>query len=265
MSGLSTEAPQLAELLAAARRERRFAQPLPAALVPQDRLAAYRIADEVIRKLGWETGGWKVAATNADMQRRLRSPEPIYGRVFRKFISDSPASLPLASLLTPLVECEFALVMGRSLPPRSTPYSREEVADAVAAVHPAIEVAECRFHDADLPPIEGVLADGSASGRLVLGSECRDWRKLDLAALPVKLYTDGRLRREGVGADAMGHPLNVLHWLANARADFRDGLQAGDVISTGTCTKMIPPRAGETHVGNFGVLGSVEVRFTQPA
>jgi len=256
---------ELAGLLAAARREGRHAAPLPPELVPADRANAYRIAERVAGLLGWERGGWKVAATNTDMQQRLRSAEPIYGPVFRQFISDSPTDLPFAALLTPLVECEFAMIMGGSLPPRAEPYSREEVANAVAAVRPAIEVAECRFRDADLPPIEGVLADGSASGHLVLGEACENWRSLDLAAMPVALYTDGRLRREGVGADAMGHPLNVLHWLANARAAFGDGLKAGDVVSTGTCTRMIPPRAGEVHVGDFGSLGKVEVRFNPRA
>ncbi len=253
---------ELAQLLAAARREGRNAAALPPALVPADRATAYNVAERVAELLGWEQGGWKVAATNTDMQQRLRSAEPIYGRVFRQFILPSPAALPFAALVTPLVECEFAMVMGQSLPPRPSAYSREEVADAVTAVRPAIEVAQCRFRDADLPPIEGVLADGSASGHLILGEGCEDWRALDLAAAPVALYTDGRLRREGRGADAMGHPLNVLHWLANARAAFGDGLKAGDVISTGTCTRMIPPRAGEVHVGDFGVLGTVEVRFT---
>ena len=60
----------------------------------------------------------------------------------------------------------------------------------------------------------------------------------------------------------MGDPLNVLHWLANARAVFGDGLKEGEVISTGTCTRMIPPRAGEVHLADFGKLGEVVVKFT---
>ena len=60
----------------------------------------------------------------------------------------------------------------------------------------------------------------------------------------------------------MGDPLNVLHWFANARAVFGDGLKEGEVISTGTCTRMIPPRAGEVYVADFEALGQVQVTFT---
>lgn len=258
---LTPDETRLAELLATARREGHNAAPLTPELVPADRPAAYRVAERVSQLLGWEHGGWKVAATTPDMQARLRSDQPIYGRVFKQFIVDSPFSIRFADLITPLVECEFVLVMKDSLPPRAEPYTREEVAAAVGALHPAIEVADCRFRDADLPPITGVLADGSASGHLVLGQKVEDWTAIDLAAAPVRLLTDGRLRREGTGAEAMGHPLNVLHWLANARSAFGDGLKAGDAISTGTCTRMIPPKPGETHVGDYGPLGTVEVRF----
>lgn len=258
---LSEEMERLADILAAARRDAQYVPGLLPELVPPDRQTAYRVADCVIRSLGWATASWKVAATSEDMQRRLRSPEPIYGRVFQRFVRESPVELSFAPLLSPLVECEFALVLGHSLPPRAEPYSLDEVAAAVEVVRPAIEVAECRFRDADLPPTEGVLADNSGSGYLVLGEALADWRSLDLPSAEVTLYTDGRLRRQGSGADAMGDPLRVLHWLANARAAFGDGLKAGEVVSTGTCTRMIPPRAGETYIGDFGPLGQVEVRF----
>ncbi len=257
---LAPEMQRLADLLARARREQQYVPGLPPELVPPDRRAAYH--DAVAQALGWQPAGWKVAATSANMQRRLRSPEPIYGRVFRQFIVDSPYVLEHGPLLNPLTECEFALELGQSLPPRDRPYTWEEVADAVAAVRPAIEVAQCRFRDADMPPIEGVLADGSASGHLVLGQRFEDWRARNLTSAAVALYTDGRLRREGTGADAMGDPLNVLHWLANERAALGDGLEAGEVVSTGTCTRMIPPLPGETHLADFGPLGQVEVRFT---
>ena len=253
---------RLADILTDARRNEHYVPGLTPELVPPDRQTAYRVQDAVSKALGWEPAGWKVAATTPDMQRRLRSAEPIYGRVFKQFIVKSPFEFSLVRLLNPLTECEFALEIGCSLPPRTPPYSLEEVADAVSAVYPAIEVAQCRFRNADMPPIEGVLADASASGHLVLGERFPDWQACNLPNAPVTLYTGGTLRRQGTGAEAMGDPLNVVHWLANARAAFGDGLKAGDIVSTGTCTKMIPPREGETHLADYESLGKVAVRFS---
>lgn len=262
LPALPSNMQRLADILTDARLTANYVPGLAPELVPPDRQTAYQVQDAVSQALGWESAGWKVAATTPDMQRRLRSPEPIYGRVFKQFIVESPFDCSLGSLLNPLTECEFALEIGQSLPPRETEYSRQEVAEAISAVYPAIEVAQCRFRDADMPPVPGVLADGSASGHLVLGARYTDWQSCDLPNAPVALYTGGTLRRQGTGAEAMGDPLRVVHWLANARAAFSDGLMAGDIVSTGTCTKMIPPRAGETHVADFGPLGKVTVRFS---
>ena len=46
-----------------------------------------------------------------------------------------------------VIEAEFAFVMGRTLAPRATAYSVAEVLDAVATLHPAIEVPDSRYDD----------------------------------------------------------------------------------------------------------------------
>ena len=90
---------RLVRLLAALRRERRQQSGLDPALVPADEAAAYRIAAKVAEELGWAVGGWKIAAIKPEMQQALRTHAPIYGRVFRQFVTDSPATLPGRVLL----------------------------------------------------------------------------------------------------------------------------------------------------------------------
>jgi 2-keto-4-pentenoate hydratase len=94
-----------------------------------------------------------------------------------------------------------------------------------------------------------ILADGTGNGRYVIGPVIRD---ADLAALPVVLEVDGVVRRTGTGAEAMGHPLRVLHWLAEALRRRGQGLPAGALVSTGTCTGMLKPRAGQRLRARFG-------------
>jgi 2-keto-4-pentenoate hydratase len=256
------EQQRLAEVLAKARRDGRQVRNLPKELVPATLAEGCAVNARVAELLGFEPLGWKIAATNPDMQRRLRTLAPIYGRTFRRFAMASPALLSRAELLDPLVECEFFFRLARALPPRQAPYGREEVADAVASVHCGIEIAECRFPMDALPPVSAILADGAASGRYVVGPAIADWRQRDLAAMPVTLNVNGTMRRKGSGREVMGDPINPLVWLCNERSAWGDGLAAGALVSTGTATGMLLAQAGDEMVARFGEDHLVRVRFT---
>ena len=118
----------------------------------------------VEEELGWEIAGWKIAATNTEMQRALRSDSPIYGRVYAPNARPSPVTVENATLCSPIREVEYQACLGADLPPRRKPYVIEEMAEAVTSLHPGIEVAECRFtHDDKFPPLLAILADGADS------------------------------------------------------------------------------------------------------
>lgn len=250
----------LAEMLAAARREVRQLDGLPAELLPATTDEGYAVNGLVAQKLGWDVLGWKIAGTTPAMREKLRVTDPIYGRTYRRFVALSPARLPHAELLDPLVECEFFVTLARDLPPREQPWTMAEVADAVASVHGGIEVAECRIRMGNLPPLPGLLADGSASGRYVFGNEIKDWRGC-IATMPVVLEVDGARRRHGSGADVMGDPLAPLLWLANERRRWGDGLRAGEMVSTGSTTGMLPIKGGQTVRARFGDSAEVLIAF----
>lgn len=244
------DARPLARLLAEARRAGR--QVAPPAILPATPEEGYDIAEAVAAELGWRRRGWKVAATTPEMQRRLRTTEPTRGPIYAPMVQASPAVMPFGPLIDPIIECEIVLHLGAALLPRGEPWTAAEVQAAIAAVHGGIEVAECRFPMDALPPMPAILADGAGNGRYVLGPEIPGWRDGDLAALPVMLEVDGVVRRSGTGAAAMGHPFNVLLWLAEALRRRGQGLAAGDLVSSGTCTGMLRPAAGQRMRARFG-------------
>ena len=248
----------LTALLAEARRSGRQIEHLPAHLIPEDAEAGYVIADAVAAELGWETLGWKIAGTTAAMRARLKVNEPIYGRTYRRHVMASPARLAHGNLLDPLVECEFLVTLGADLPLRDQPFSMADIRAAVASVHAGIEVAECRFPMSALPPLPAILADGSASGRYVFGDVLPNE---DLARIQVMLEVDGVALRQGSGADVMGDPLAPILWLTEAQRRRGEGLAAGQVISTGSCTGMLPIRAGQRVRARFGDTALVEIAF----
>ncbi len=258
----------LARLLADLRREGRQQSGLAPHLVPPDAAAGYSVASLVADLLGWEVAGWKIAATNERMRQALRSDAPIYGRVFAPLVVPAPARLVHARLASPIPEVEYQARLGRDLPARAGAYTVAEVGEAVASLHVGIEVAECRFiHDAAFPALPAILADGAGSGTLVVGPAIEGWRERDVAGQEVVLRSgewgsEGRERRRGTAAEAMEHPLEPLTWLANALSRTGIGLKAGQIVSTGTMTGMLAPKAGETFTADYGAFGTVEVVFT---
>jgi 2-keto-4-pentenoate hydratase len=137
------------------------------------------------------------------------------------------------------------------------------VTDAVASLHPGVEVAECRFvHDAAFPPLPAILADGAGSGTIVHGPAITDWRRRDIAGQEVTLSSNGKPRRKGTAAIALDHPMVPLTWLANELSRTGVGMKAGQMISTGTLTGMLAPRPGEVYIAEFGPFGSVTLNFT---
>jgi 2-keto-4-pentenoate hydratase len=250
----------LADCLATARQATRQIHSLAEDLLPRTVDEGYAVNAMVAARLGWEPLGWKIAGTTAAVRAKLRLNGPIYGRTYKRFAASSPASLPFTELLDPLVECEFFVTLGRDIGPRATDWTMPEIIEAVAAVHARIEVAECRFPSAELPPLPAILADGAASGRYVSGDPIPAWRK-GRGSVSVALEVDGKLRRQGAGTDVMGDPLAPLLWLAEERRRFGDGLRAGEVISTGSTTGMLPIKAGQKVRAVFDQSAVVEISF----
>ena len=256
---------RLVDLLVGLRREGRQQSGLDPALVPPDKDTAYRIAGRVALALAWPVVGWKIAAAKPALQATLRTDSPIYGRVFQRpagGVRPTPLVVEHARQCSPIPEVEYQAVLGADLPPRRTPWRQEEVAEAVAFLHPGIELAECRFiHDAQFPPLTAILADGAGSGSICLGPSIPDWRRRDIAGQRVVLLRNGEPVRAGSAAEALDDPLVPLTWLANELSRTGVGLWAGQTISTGTLTGMLRPRAGDHFVADFGPFGQVSVHY----
>jgi 2-keto-4-pentenoate hydratase len=248
-----------ARILHRARVDRRALAALPPDCAPASVDDGYAIQEAWAEAVGWPLVGYKIGCTSADAQAMLGADGPFPGRVFAPFLHDSPAALAAGDWIRPAVEGEFAFRLGADLPARAAPYTRAEVEDAVAAAHPAIEIVDTRFADFTGIGVPGLIADSGANGGLVLGAPVADWRGLDLAAVAVTMSTDGIEKARGTGAEALGHPLAALTWLANDLSRRGFGLLAGQVVSTGTCTGIFPLTPGATARARHAGLGTVEV------
>jgi 2-keto-4-pentenoate hydratase len=218
---------------------------------PVDEAEALGIQHEVLRRRGGIIGGWKCATPPG---------KPVSQAMLdARGIVQGPARWEVPPGGRIGIETEVAFRLARDLPPRSTPYSRAEVTDAVAACFPAIELVESRYADMmAVTPLEA-MADNIAHAGLVLGAEVPDWRARDLDDLLVRQVAGGTLQVERRGANPAGDPLRSLTRLANHLHGFGLHLQAGQVVTTGSWSGLIFVAGGQRVSGGFEGLGEVVV------
>ena len=238
---------------------------LPAQCRPDNRAEGYAIQAEVAKLSGQSTVGWKIAATSTAGQRHIHVDGPLAGRLLSARALDAGKSISLSGNNMKVAEAEFAFRMRRPLPRRAENYSVAEVLEAVASLHPAIEVPDSRFEDFTRVGAAQLIADAACACWFVIGPATRaDWRAIDLARLGVSVFRNGALAGQGSGANVLGDPRRALAWIANELSACGDGLRAGDVVITGTCLTPVPVSAGDGVVADFGDFGVLEVAFSQP-
>jgi 2-keto-4-pentenoate hydratase len=215
---------------------------------------AYAVQENLASLAGGTVSGWKVTALNPRDQALYGTDRAVAGPLFSGSVLVSPAPVVLSHFIAPLLECEIAFVLAADLPPRRVPYSRDEVAKAIAHLVPAIEIPDCRLAGAPSPL--AILADDMGNGAFLAGTPVANWHDLDLKKIDVVLEEDGgrivRGRSTRIGID----PLMAVVELANAQPLPAGGLRRGQVITTGSCIDPIPARSGSWR-GSFGPLGEI--------
>lgn len=65
----------------------------------------------------------------------------------------------------------------------------------------------------------------------------------------------------GIGRNVLGDPRIALAWIANELRAHGMALEAGQVITTGTCAIPVPVAAGVTIEADYGPIGRIAARF----
>ena len=258
--------PAVAEFLASLRADQRQVEAIPVELRPADLHSAYQVQDALVDRLldqhGGQRIGYKIACTNPVVQQELNIAGPLFGQLLSFSTQSSPATLHADDFLVRVVEVEFAFRMGENVSPTAIPYTRESIAPLIDVALPGIELVSHRFVDWTQVGAPSVAADNAIHAAWIHGTPFAGWRALDLAQHAVSLTVNGQLVRQGQGLQVLGHPLNVVAWLANELPKHGKQLQAGDYITTGVATEVYLAAAGDQMRADFGVIGSVELMFT---
>jgi len=253
---------ETARFLADAARDGRFIANLPAVLRPEGRAAAYAAQAVLETFSAHPLLGWKIAATSQAGQQHINVSGPLAGRLLAEKVFPSGTEISLKGNQMLVVEGEFAFRMARDLPPRQAPYTRSEVFDAVASLHPAIEVPNSRFQPFEKAGEAQLIADNACAEYFLLGDASPDsWLSMDLVKHAVTAIDGEGNEHRGSGANVLGDPLVALAWIANELSSLGTTLAAGQVVTTGTCFKPFPVKPGDHVRMDFGSLGKISVRF----
>ncbi|MCP5379863.1 MAG: fumarylacetoacetate hydrolase family protein [Novosphingobium sp.] len=214
-------------------------------LDPTDAEGAYAV--QAINTRFWECQGRRIVGRKAGLtakavQQQLGVDQPDFGVLFDDMEVVDGGHLDTDKVIQPKVEAEIAFVLGADLrSPLSTP---AEVAAAVASVHAAIEIVDSRIADWKIT-FADTVADNGSSAFFVLGEQGLELEGLDLEGAKMVMTINGEVVSTGVGAAALGNPLNAAAWLAQTLASAGEPLKAGDILLAGAVGPMVALKPGD--------------------
>ncbi|WP_298718347.1 fumarylacetoacetate hydrolase family protein [uncultured Oceanisphaera sp.] len=229
---------------------------LPASCAPQTVAEAYAIQDGLARKLwldeGLRTSSWKVGAPRPGVT-------PYSAPIPPQRVHDSGARVDTDTFHMIGIEGELAFRLGRSLAPRAELYSQAEVKAAIGELCVTIELVDTRLQDWQQAGELWRLADNQINGALVVGNGVTDWQNIELGRQPVILRFNGEEQANKVGGHPLGDPTLILTEAVNHLVARNGGLQAGDLITSGTWTGMIFVEPGTEVEVVFPGIGEARV------
>lgn len=226
-----------------------------------DVTGAYAV--QTINTRFWEAQGRKIVGRKAGLtakavQTQLGVDQPDFGVLFDDMRIADGGRLDPSLALQPKAEAEIAFILSSDLPDVDT--TPEQVAAAVATVHAAIEIVDSRIADWKIT-FADTVADNGSSAFFVLADEGRPLPGLDIWTAGMVMQINGEMVSLGVGAAALGNPLNAAAWLARTLAARGEPLRAGDILLAGALGPMVALTPGDRVEAFVGGIGSCSFSY----
>ncbi|MCP5395318.1 MAG: fumarylacetoacetate hydrolase family protein [Sphingomonadaceae bacterium] len=239
--------------------------PLRDALDPTDVVGAYAVQE--INTRFWEAQGRRITGRKAGLtakavQDQLGVNQPDFGVLFDDMEIADGGILAPERCIQPKAEAEIAFILAEDLPSVET--TAEDVAAAVATVHAAIEIVDSRIADWKIS-FADTVADNGSSAFYVLAKDGFPLDGLDLEGAPMTMTINGAEASTGIGAAALGNPLNAAAWLARTLAERGEPLKAGDILLAGALGPMVTLTPGDHVETTVGGIGTCSFTYSDPA
>jgi 2-keto-4-pentenoate hydratase len=232
---------------------------------------AYRITAVLNQKRearGEKRLGRKIGFTNRTIWQQYNVYAPIWGYVYDSTVHDldSTAALPLTGLAEPRIEPEIVFGLAAAPSPDMDDAALLSCVDWVAH---GFEIVQSFFPDwkflvADTVAVNALHGALLIGPRHTIGTHGGEWRKR-LSDFTIALCCDGRVVDNGHAANVLDGPLPALRHFVDllARDPVNHPLAPGEIITTGTLTRAMPVRSGETWSTTLSgiALDGIKLRF----
>jgi len=213
--------------------------------------------------------GYKAGLTNAAVQKRFNAVAPVWGVLYEGMLlpgtAEKGAEVDAAFGARPLFEADMLVrVRSEAINRAKTP---DDVLDAIDQVIPFIELPDLVVQappKLDGPAIAAINVGARLGvvGRPIPVGPTPSERSVMFDALRDMTVTmvdgAGTQLSRGKGSDILDHPLNAVVWLAAALAKEGLTMMPGDLISLGSFSPLLPPKAGLKVTATYGGLQNGE-------
>ncbi len=194
------------------------------ALEVAERLRELRVA------AGDRPAGYKVGFTNPVVRDQFAAEGMLAATVYRETLA-AERKVYAGLLLGPRIEPEIVLCLSR---------------DRVAWAALGFEIVQSHIADWNFGWLDAI-ADFGLHAVLLVG-EARPFTPDDgdrLSAMHVRLLRNGDFIERGSASDVEGGPLGSIAWLREEQTRYGRELAEGDVVSTGSMTRVPPIAPGQ--------------------
>jgi 2-keto-4-pentenoate hydratase len=216
------------------------------------------------RNLG-DVIGYKAGLTNPAVQKRFNYDQPVWGVLYQRMLLDSGAVVDAAFGARPLFEADMLVrVKSADIHKARTP---AEVLANIDQLIPFIELPDLAVQTPPKLNGPGVAAINVGARLGVRGlpvdvpttADGQAWMLESLRDMRVVMKDgQGKELATGKGSDILEHPLNAVVWLAGALAKEGIVLKPGDLISLGSFSPLLTPKAGQTVVVSYEGLSRMQ-------
>lgn len=209
--------------------------------------------------------GHKIGLTSRAMQQAMKIETPDSGFITDAMVFESGQTITAADHLDPKLEVELAFVLNQDL--TRTDHTVDEVIAATDYVVPALELIAARSWRKNAETgrtrlVYDTISDNAANAGIIIGGNRTLPTEVDLRWVSSIFSRNGVVEETGVAAGVLDHPARGIVWLAQRYAEHGMRLEAGQIILSGSFTRPVDCRAGDTFVADYGPLGLIEIGFS---
>lgn len=228
---------------------------------------AYRVQEAfVARKIaaGGIVKGHKIGLTSKAMQAAVGIGEPDSGYLLEDMFFADGGVVPKDRFIGLRVEAELAFVLKTSL--SGADVTLFDVLNATDFVTPALEILDTRFFRVDPETKAGrkvvdTIADNASNAGIVVGGRPFRPADHDMRWIGAICSKNGAVEETGLAAGVLNNPASGIVWLVRRLSGQGRGLEAGQIVLSGSFIRPIEVGSGDTITADYGAFGTVSCHF----